>query len=467
MTHCLVLDIGKTNIKLHVLDDDLNSVFGVSIKNKVCNGAPYPHYPVDKIWQWILDSSKQINQKYHICSISITTHGATAALINRNNLNNEQTGLVLPIIDYEFEGFTQINEAYDDLRPGFKLSYSPNLPSGLNLGRQLYWQKQSFKQYDDATDILLYPQYWAWRFSNKVSCEVTSLGCHTDLWEPLNKHTSTLVKTLKLDKKIPPIYKAWEPLGKVTKTLVEDYGFQEECVVFPGIHDSNASLLRYRLKQKDKPFTVISTGTWTIMMSMNTQTPILDENLDMLANVNVYNEPVPCARFMGGREFEMICSLMGGRFEDETCAEIIQLLISQKIMALPDFSNGSGPFGGMDHSFVNIEYLNQDIKFGAELATLYCALMIDHQLDNLGSVGDIYIEGSFLKNPNLCAIVSQLRQSQDVMLSEDETGTVVACGYLTKWGKTRLILNSTLSNPSVYQGLFEYKASWQALLMNA
>ena len=29
----------------------------------------------------------------------------------------------------------------------------------------------------------MYPQYWAYRLTGVLANEVTSLGCHTDLWD--------------------------------------------------------------------------------------------------------------------------------------------------------------------------------------------------------------------------------------------------------------------------------------------
>ena len=53
------------------------------------------------------------------------------------------------------------------------------------LGAQLHWQQKLFPQaFARATDLLLLPQYWAWRLSGTKATEVTSLGAHTHLWRP-------------------------------------------------------------------------------------------------------------------------------------------------------------------------------------------------------------------------------------------------------------------------------------------
>ena len=45
---------------------------------------------------------------------------------------------------------------------------SPNLPNGLNGGRQIYWQKRAFPDaYARVDAILPYPEYWVWRLTRR------------------------------------------------------------------------------------------------------------------------------------------------------------------------------------------------------------------------------------------------------------------------------------------------------------
>ncbi len=462
---CLVLDIGKTNVKLHVLSATSESVFSTSRSNNVINEDLYPHADVKGIWIWMKSALLELTDKYHISSISITTHGATAALINRNAVDDED-GLVMPVLDYEFAGIEELNSEYEKARPDFARTYSPSLPAGLNLGRQLFWQQRTFPEaFAKATDILCYPQYWAWHLTGALCSEVTSLGCHTDLWYPDDKNYSSLVDGQGWSKLFPEIKPAWDTVGVISEKVSTQTGLDAGCKVYVGVHDSNASFLRYKLKQSSKPFTVISTGTWTILMASGVFTDNLDPAKDMLANVDVTNTPVACARFMGGREFEGICKTLGGRFGDSFDASLLQSLIDQDVFALPDFSDGSGPFGGRKSEFVNRDAdVMKAAGSGAALATLYCALMMDYQLDKLQSVGDIFIEGAFLQNPLMCGLLSQLRDEQLVWLSADATGTVQGCASLTHWEDEHK--NFDLEKPPVVslKNIQAYKKAWLAQL---
>ena len=63
---------------------------------------------------------------------------------------------------------------------------SPALPLGLNLGAQLFYQESlNPTLLARAAIVMPWPQYWSWLLSGVAASEVTSLGCHTDLWNPL------------------------------------------------------------------------------------------------------------------------------------------------------------------------------------------------------------------------------------------------------------------------------------------
>ncbi|MCC5453285.1 hypothetical protein LMJ53_16340 [Rheinheimera sp. UJ51] len=459
MVYILIIDIGKTHIKLHVLDCNFQSVYSKQMTNIVDHSQIYDCTDVNKIWQWLVSNIRTFAQQYPIGKITITTHGATAALIDREADSND--GLVLPVLDYESAVTYEQSSQYDALRDDFTNTYSPNLPAGLNLGRQLYWLKQTFpQQFNQVTDILMYPQYWVWRFTGQCFSEITSLGCHTDLWSIKDNDYSSLVDKLDCRNKFPPIQPAWHDCGAITSKVAHELGLTAKCKIYNGIHDSNASFLRYRLANQESPFTVISTGTWTILMA--TQVPLenLNPQKDMLANIDAFGSPVACARFMGGREFEAICvqagSWLGEQFNDND----LQTVIDRFVFAIPDFGDGSGPFGNRQSGFVG----PVDKVSGIALATLYCALMIDYQLSQLASKGKIYIEGAFLKNPLLCAVINQLRKDQKVYMSMDSTGTVLGAACLTNLGQhTNSIALKETPNINLI-GLETYKEKWLTLV---
>ncbi|MBL4826148.1 MAG: L-fuculose kinase [Spongiibacteraceae bacterium] len=455
MSNIFVFDVGKTHIKCQLLDDAGVSVFSRSMDNRVLSTQEYPCADTQGIWQWLLATLGEAAARCCIDVISISTHGATAALINRNEAD---CALVLPVLDYEYAGVACVNDDYDALRPNFSETYSPALPAGLNLGRQLYWQQSQFSErFAQVSDILLYPQYWAWCLTGQLCSEVSSLGCHTDLWSPGQADFSSLVSRQHWRALFPSIKPAWDTLGLVKPVLRKQLGLTDSCCVTVGVHDSNASFLRYKRAQKEKAFTVISTGTWSIVMASGVSLDNLDARRDTLANVDVYGEAVACARFMGGREYEAVCLLSHAALDEPFTQKHLQILIDSKVIAVPDFSGGSGPFAGAEGC------LKGDVPegCGAALASLYCALMLDYQLDLLAAQGDIFIEGAFLKNALLCAVLAQLRINQTVYLSADDTGTVKGCAYLADWSGEGEALNSRSCVSTSLLGLDDYKNYWR------
>lgn len=450
---CAVIDIGKTNVKVHVVDEQLRSRFRRSRGNKVIQQGLYPHYDTHALWRWIRGTLAEIASDFQIGAISITTHGATASLVHPDA---GESGLVLPVMDYEFDGVASESD-YDRLRPPFSETFSPALPAGLNLGRQLFWQQRYCERaFNGVRDILPYPQYWAWRLSGVAASEVTSWGCHTDLWAPRLRRYSALVDKLDLRDRLPPFASATQAIGTVTEDIVEQTGLPPDCRVFAGVHDSNASYLRYLSRESDTPFTVISTGTWVISFSSHSPLDRLDERRDMLANVDINGDAVPCARFMGGREFDAICRRTGSKPEDVVTEADLQHIVDNGVYALPDFSEGSGPFGGRRPE------IRGRARSGAALATLYCALMTDYELDLLDSAGDVIIEGAWLRNPLLCRVLAQLRPQQRLYGSTDETGTVSGAAQLALGVMCEPELETVKA--SALNGLDGYRRVWREAL---
>ena len=460
--YTLVFDIGKTHVKLQVLDGNLHTVAEAKDKNTIKQVEPYPQADVDGIWQWLVTSLQAWQVTQHIGAIVVTTHGATAALIGDHV--EQENGLVLPVLDYEYSHISDFAHDYERLRPPFSESCSPSLPAGLNLGRQLYWLSRVYpNEFSQVRHILMYPQYWVWRLTGVCSTEVSSLGCHTDLWAPYANTYSSLVDKLQWRQLLGELSPAWTEIGGVKPRISKLLGLPTHCRVFAGVHDSNASFLRYLRSNNNQAFTVISSGTWTILMSSGSALATLNEHKDMLANVDVQGNPVACARFMGGREYETICMRLGADIEQNNSAQALQFVLEQQYMVTPDFSAGNGPFGGLSAQIFGPAVS----EYAQVIATLYCALMIDYQLEQLKAQGAIYIEGAFLQNSLMCQIIAQLRDTQPVYLSTDDSGTVQGAAMLSRWQHKALPTAHIQCKASAFIGLQAYKKSWLQRIDNA
>mgnify|MGYP003311890310 FL=1 len=136
--HVAVIDIGKTNAKVALVDAlDFGELAVFTMPNEARQGQYYPFFDVESIWTFLLDKLKSIQNEYGIDAISVTTHGASGALISADGQ------LAAPILDYEHKGPENCANEYDIIRPKFAETGSPRLPFGLNLGACLLYTSPS------------------------------------------------------------------------------------------------------------------------------------------------------------------------------------------------------------------------------------------------------------------------------------------------------------------------------------
>jgi len=412
-----VLDVGKTNVKAVIVDGKSHREIASRTRpNRVLTDGPYPHFDVDGIFEFFLQSLEELNAECGFDAISVTAHGASGALLRDD-------GLALPVLDYEFRYPPETDAAYDAIRPSFSETFSPRLPGGLNLGAQFHYQKTACPQAFDAVQtIVTYPQYWGWRLTGIAATEVTSLGCHTDLWRPREGGFSGLVETLGIGGKLAPVRNPADVLGHVTEGISARIGLSRPVPVYCGIHDSNASLLPH-LDRHEAPFAVVSTGTWVVIFGVGGDLDHLDPRRDTLANVDARGRAVPSARFMGGREFELLTKGQG-----RVTPAAIARVLDEGILLTPSVVPGCGPFPDAKHRVVNAGGdLGPDEVYVA--ASLYAALMTKACLDLTRASGPIIVEGPFARNALYLEALSKAT-GRTVTSVSSATGTSVGAALL-------------------------------------
>ena len=149
-------------------------------------------------------------------------------------------------MDYEQDVDPTERAQYIAGRDDFDSTGSPLLPHALNLGMQLHWLESLTGPWPADLRILLWPQYWSWRLSGVMASETTSLGCHSDLWNPLRHRHSELAQRRGWASRFPPLLGAGDSLGTLTSEWIVRTGLPQDCRVLCGLHDSNAALLAAR-----------------------------------------------------------------------------------------------------------------------------------------------------------------------------------------------------------------------------
>lgn len=453
--HVAVIDIGKTNAKLALVDlADLSELAVITRPNTVLPGPPWPHFDVEGHWEFILEGLADFHREHGVTAISVTTHGACAALLATDG------SLAAPILDYEHAGPDALAEAYDAIRPSFAETGSPRLAMGLNIGAQLYWQFQTDPGLKERTGtIVTYPQYWGHRLTGVAATDVTSLGCHTDLWNPHEGRFSSLIAALDLNDKVAPPRHPGEVLGTILPQVAAGTGLAPGTPVLCGIHDSNASLLPHILGQR-APFSVVSTGTWVIAMSIGGHKVMLDPGADTLINVNALRDPVPSARFMGGREYDMV---VGGKACPDPSDADLRTVLDDKVMLLPAIVAESGPFRGHKARWVGAEPDPGSPRRKAAVS-FYLALVTACCLEHIGHNGPIIVEGPFATNRAFLMMLSTVTGAP-IMASDSQTGTSQGAAMLVDPSSANFspAMNSPTEVSDFGGPLLAYAQSWRGL----
>jgi len=450
MRQVAVIDVGKTNAKVALFDMRAGRETQVfTCPNDVVREGPYPHYDIERMWNFMLDSLGQIQSVTPVDAIAITAHGASITLIDAEG------NLALPMLDYEHDGPDELAQEYDALRPPFDETGTPRLVCGLNVGAQLYWLAKRFPaEFSRVTSIIPYPQFWAFRLTGVRRTEMTSIGAHSDLWNPWKRDYSSFTDDMGWRRLMPPMSTPFDILGPVKPEIAERTGLAPDTPVFSGIHDSNASLLTH-LKSRPAPFSVVSTGTWVICFSVGGKQVKLDEKRDTLVNVNAFGDPVPSARFMGGRAFQMLKADARAAISEADRNAVLD----GGVMLLPAIPDDSGPFTGRKGGW---EGDVASLTPGGYLfaVSLYLGMMTATSLELIGADGPVIVEGPFAANrafletlqamtgrdvvtggsglTGTSAGAASVVLGRDAMLTN--TGNVVAitpdprlAGYIEKW----------------------------------
>ncbi len=244
-------------------------------------------------------------------------------------------------------------------------------------------------------------------------------------------------------------------LGHLLPDIAQETGMPVTTPVYCGIHDSNASLYA-KLADTPTPFSVVSTGTWVITMAVGGTKPTLDPARDTLINVNAFGDPVPSARFMGGREHDILIS---GQYAEPTDQDIKSVL-ADGVMLLPSVVQDSGPFQGQARKWIGNEPALGTGRRTAAVA-LYLALMIDQQLSMLGHQGVIHVEGPFARNATLLQALAIFRKCP-IIRSDNTTGTSIGAALLVQHQDQKDHHQIEVSTP--WQSAAEsYAANWQTL----
>lgn len=293
-----IFDIGKTNKKLFLFDENYNLVFEETGRfEETTDEDGFPCEDINKLQDFVCKSlSKVLKLKeFLVKAVNFSTYGASFVYLD------ERGKPLTPLYNY-------LKPFPEDLKRQFYDTYggeekiasetaSPvlgNLNSGMQIYRVKYEKPELFKKIKLALHL---PQYLSFLISGNPCSDITSIGCHTNLWDFNKNDYHEWVYKEGIKEKLAPV----KSLDHTDLVVLETSKLKSGI----GVHDSSAALIPYLISFTD-PFVLISTGTWCITINPFNHSPLTPEelSLDCLSYMNYKGEPVKASRLFSGNEHE-------------------------------------------------------------------------------------------------------------------------------------------------------------------
>jgi len=307
-----IFDVGKTNKKFFLINEGYEIVLERSTPfTEIMDEDGDSCDDVQLLSTWVTGTLAEVllQKEFDIKAVNFSAYGASFVYIN------EEGKAIAPLYNYL--------KAYpEELKANLYKKYggeeniscetaSPVLGS-LNSGMQVYrMMKEKPALFDEVEFALHLPQYLSYLISKKVVSDITSIGCHTQLWNFPKNNYHTWVTQEGIDKKLAPVF----PADKTVDIVFND----KNLAVGTGLHDSSAALIPY-LTVFSEPFVLISTGTWCISLNPFNDEPLTVEELkkDCLCYLGFKGKPVKASRLFAGYEHEQQVQKMATHFNQRT-----------------------------------------------------------------------------------------------------------------------------------------------------
>ena len=396
-----IFDIGKTNKKIFLFDEKYKIVFEESIQLKETLDEDGD---ASEDLAMLTECVKNIFQKimqlpdFQIKAINFSAYGASFVHIM------EEGQRLLPLYNYlkpyppllEDEFYT----AYGGKIKIEKETASPasgNLNSGLQLYRIKKKQPVVFKNIRTSLHL---PQYLSFLVTNQQFSDITSIGCHTSLWDFEKGTYHQWVMDEGIDKKLAPVEKG--------NKIVDVFYQGKKVIAGIGLHDSSAALIPYLINFIE-PFVLISTGTWCISLSPSNNTLLTEDELnnDCLCYIQYQGLPVKANRLFAGYEHEQQVKKMSLHFSKSTdyykqisYDEVVIKKLSHNI----SLSNDAKQFAALQmDTFISYEEAYHQLMLN----------IIERQVASTATilkgttVKRIFVDGGFSKNPIYMNLMAQ------------------------------------------------------------
>src|SRR5688572_17543020 len=305
-----VFDVGKTNKKLFLFDEHYKIVYEKTARfTETIDEDGDPCENLESLRSSVFDSLREVqrHEEFEIKAVNFSSYGASLVYIDENG--EPLTPLYNYLKAYPEDLKKQFYDTYGGETRFSKSTASPVLGS-LNSGMQLYRIKYERRELFSKIKYALHlPQYLSFLVTGKPYSELTSIGCHTNLWDFTKGDYHQWVKKEGVLEKLAPLV----PSDEVFPAL----NLENDWKVGVGLHDSSAALIPY-LVSFHEPFILISTGTWCISFNPFNSAPLTKEELlqDCLSYMHYKGNPVKASRLFAGFEHEQQVKRISAHFNE-------------------------------------------------------------------------------------------------------------------------------------------------------
>ncbi|HYM93001.1 MAG TPA: FGGY family carbohydrate kinase [Chitinophagaceae bacterium] len=303
-----IFDIGKTNKKFFLIDEAYNIVLERSVPfDEIMDEDDDACDDVNLLTKWVIETLTEVLRikKFDVKAVNFSAYGASFVYID------EKGKVIAPLYSYLKKYPEQLkNELYNKYGGAEKISCETASPvlGSLNSGMQLYRiKKEKPPLYSQMKYALHLPQYISYLITRRACSDITSIGCHTQLWDYQKSDYHQWAKGEEIDKKLATLL----PSDKAS-----DFFFSNKKLkAGTGLHDSSAALIPY-LKVFTEPFILLSTGTWCISLNPFNRTHLTSAELkeDCLCYMEYQGKPVKASRLFAGYEHEQQVKKIAGYF---------------------------------------------------------------------------------------------------------------------------------------------------------
>jgi len=408
-----VFDVGKTNKKILLFDEQYHVVYEESRQfTETTDEDGFPAEDITALTQWVRERFNVLlsDERFDIRAVNFSGYGASFVYID------EAGEVIAPLYNYLKPYPAALQAQFYQSVGGesafSKLAASPvlgSLNSGMQLYRLKYEQPQLFARIHCALHL---PQYLSYILSEKKCSDLTSIGCHTNLWNFKQGHYHEWVVNEAVDQKLAPIVSGGD-IVSVTSN---------HTVIGSGLHDSSAALIPYLLAFKE-PFVLLSTGTWCISLNPFNHSQLSDLELhnDCLSYISFEGKPVKAARLFAGYEHEVQTKRLSEHFQkpaDHYKTVALNTALLEVIDRSP-FGRNAGDTAMLKSSF----FQQRDLSAFDDYETAYHQLMADiitqqQYSTNLVIKGTpvkrIFVDGGFGNNPIYMHLLAQAFPQQEV-----------------------------------------------------